>query len=136
MRQNKERGGGSKADEKEDKIVRRELAQVFTNGTIVDPSYLTSDEANHCVAIKVSLEPLSGDSDLFRDGIETDVRRRCTMRNAKRRRLAYASSTPRPASSICARSRTTPVELSSRRCSARSGPKSFSTPRQVRRLYI
>lgn len=33
-------------------IVRRELAQVFTNGTIVDGTYLTSDEANHCVAIK------------------------------------------------------------------------------------
>jgi len=38
----------------QDKIVRRELAQVFTNGTIVDPTYLTTDEANHCVAIKVS----------------------------------------------------------------------------------
>jgi DNA mismatch repair protein MSH6 len=37
---------------KEDKIVRRELAQVFTNGTIVDSTYLTTDEANHCVAIK------------------------------------------------------------------------------------
>ena len=35
------------------KIVHRELAQVFTNGTIVDGTYLTSDEANHCVAIKV-----------------------------------------------------------------------------------
>ena len=37
------------------KIVNRELKQVFTNGTIVDSSYLTSDEANHCVAIKVRL---------------------------------------------------------------------------------
>jgi DNA mismatch repair protein MSH6 len=37
----------------QDKIVRRELAQVFTNGTIVDSTYLTTDEANHCVAIKV-----------------------------------------------------------------------------------
>ncbi|KAL1412081.1 DNA mismatch repair protein msh6 [Vanrija albida] len=33
-------------------IVRRELAQVFTNGTIVDGTYLNSDEANHCVSIK------------------------------------------------------------------------------------
>ncbi|KAL7425166.1 DNA mismatch repair protein msh6 [Cryptotrichosporon argae] len=33
-------------------IVRRELQQVFTNGTIVDGTYLTTDEANHCVAIK------------------------------------------------------------------------------------
>ncbi|GMK58904.1 hypothetical protein CspeluHIS016_0603460 [Cutaneotrichosporon spelunceum] len=39
------KGGGKE-------IVRRELAQVFTNGTIVDGSYLTSDEANHCVSIK------------------------------------------------------------------------------------
>jgi DNA mismatch repair ATPase MutS len=36
-----------------EKIVRRELRQVFTNGTIVDGTYLASDEANHCVAIKV-----------------------------------------------------------------------------------
>ena len=37
-----------------DKIVRRELKQVFTNGTIVDGAYLTTDEANYCVPIKVS----------------------------------------------------------------------------------
>lgn len=36
-------------------IVRRELRNVFTNGTIVDGTFLTSDEANHCVAIKVSI---------------------------------------------------------------------------------
>lgn len=41
-------------DDKPDKIVRRELKQVFTNGTIVDGAYLTTDDANHCVAIKVS----------------------------------------------------------------------------------
>ena len=35
------------------KLVNRELAQVFTNGTIVDSTYLTTDDANHCVAIKV-----------------------------------------------------------------------------------
>ena len=37
-----------------DKIVRRELASVFTNGTVVDPAFLAGDEASHCVAIKVS----------------------------------------------------------------------------------
>ncbi|EJT46755.1 DNA mismatch repair-related protein [Trichosporon asahii var. asahii CBS 2479] len=42
------KGGGAK------EIVRRELAQVFTNGTIVDGTYLTTDEANHCVSIKES----------------------------------------------------------------------------------
>lgn len=41
-------------DDKPDKIVRRELKQVFTNGTIVDGNFLTTDESNHCVAIKVS----------------------------------------------------------------------------------
>jgi DNA mismatch repair protein MSH6 len=46
--------GGDDGGTKE-KIVRRELQQVFTNGTIVDGEYLTSDDANHCVAIKVSL---------------------------------------------------------------------------------
>jgi DNA mismatch repair ATPase MutS len=40
-------------DARESKIVKRELRQIFTNGTIVDPEYLQSDEANHCVAIKV-----------------------------------------------------------------------------------
>ena len=37
----------------EDKIVNRELKQVFTNGTIVDGDYLTTDDANHCVSVKV-----------------------------------------------------------------------------------
>ncbi|WVR03374.1 hypothetical protein IAU60_000365 [Kwoniella sp. DSM 27419] len=41
-------------------IVRRELKQVFTNGTIVDGTYLSSDEANHCVAIKESVSDSSG----------------------------------------------------------------------------
>lgn len=36
----------------EDKIVRRELERVFTNGTIVDGAYLSTHEANHCVSIK------------------------------------------------------------------------------------
>jgi hypothetical protein len=38
-----------------DKIVRRELASVFTNGTVVDPAFLAGDEASHCVAIKASV---------------------------------------------------------------------------------
>ncbi|WWC57859.1 uncharacterized protein I303_100394 [Kwoniella dejecticola CBS 10117] len=33
-------------------IVNRELRHVFTNGTIVNGTFLSSDEANHCVAIK------------------------------------------------------------------------------------
>ncbi|XAO26442.1 hypothetical protein I312_105279 [Cryptococcus bacillisporus CA1280] len=35
-------------------IVRRELARVFTNGTIVDGGYLNSDDPNHLVSIKES----------------------------------------------------------------------------------
>ncbi|WVQ80465.1 hypothetical protein IAT38_002570 [Cryptococcus sp. DSM 104549] len=41
-------GGGGR------EIVRRELARVFTNGTIVDGSYLNSDDPNHLVSIKES----------------------------------------------------------------------------------
>lgn len=37
----------------EDKIVRRELASVLTNGTVVDEAFLSTDEASHCLAIKV-----------------------------------------------------------------------------------
>ncbi|WWC67072.1 uncharacterized protein I206_100979 [Kwoniella pini CBS 10737] len=44
------RNKGKKSDEP--KIVNRELRHVFTNGTIVNGTYLSSDEANHCVAIK------------------------------------------------------------------------------------
>ncbi len=61
MRNKKAIAGKSKALSKEAqpaKIVHRELAQVFTNGTIVDPIYLTTDEANYCVAIKVRFIPL------------------------------------------------------------------------------
>ncbi|WWD22313.1 hypothetical protein CI109_106804 [Kwoniella shandongensis] len=47
------KGGGKE-------IVRRELAQVFTNGTIVDGTYLNSDEANHCVSIKESVSDEDG----------------------------------------------------------------------------
>lgn len=51
-------GGGAKKKDPSDKIVRRELQQVFTNGTIVDPGYLQSHEANYCVSIKVCfIEP-------------------------------------------------------------------------------
>lgn len=41
-----------KSGTNEDKIVRRELERVFTNGTIVDGAYLSTHEANHCVSIK------------------------------------------------------------------------------------
>ncbi len=55
---------GSKA--KGPGIVDRQLAQVFTNGTIVDGTYLTTDEANHCVSIKVGRSRSSDNSPLSR----------------------------------------------------------------------
>lgn len=36
----------------EDKIVRRELNKVFTNGTLVDPELITDEQAGHCVCIR------------------------------------------------------------------------------------
>ncbi|EPS94078.1 hypothetical protein FOMPIDRAFT_1170017 [Fomitopsis schrenkii] len=51
------KGGKAKskptAEEKgKDKIVRRELNKVYTNGTLVDAELLTDDQAGHCVSIR------------------------------------------------------------------------------------
>ncbi|KAF8348581.1 muts domain V-domain-containing protein [Amanita rubescens] len=43
--------GKAKADDGKEKIVRRELKKVYTNGTLVDAQLLTDDEAGHCIAI-------------------------------------------------------------------------------------
>lgn len=48
----RQKDAGKKTGGNEDKIVRRELERVFTNGTIVDGAYLSTHEANHCVSIK------------------------------------------------------------------------------------
>ena len=47
------KANAGKAKNKADSIVRRELATVLTNGTVVDEAFLSGDEACHCVAIKV-----------------------------------------------------------------------------------
>ncbi|KXN86517.1 DNA mismatch repair protein msh6 [Leucoagaricus sp. SymC.cos] len=47
---NKSKGKAS-TDKAKDKIVRRELNKVYTNGTLVDPEMLVDEEAGHCVAI-------------------------------------------------------------------------------------
>ncbi|WVW81522.1 hypothetical protein I302_103516 [Kwoniella bestiolae CBS 10118] len=52
--------GNGRKDSNEPKIVNRELRQVFTNGTIVDGAYLSSDDANHCVSIKEFVSDLDG----------------------------------------------------------------------------
>ena len=39
-------------DKAKDKIVRRELNKVYTNGTLVDEELLTDEQAGHCVSIR------------------------------------------------------------------------------------
>ncbi|KAG6810732.1 hypothetical protein H0H92_010562 [Tricholoma furcatifolium] len=43
--------GKVSADKGKDKIVRRELNKVYTNGTLVDAELLTDEQAGHCVSI-------------------------------------------------------------------------------------
>ncbi|KAJ3932313.1 MAG: muts domain V-domain-containing protein [Lentinula lateritia] len=45
------KSGKIKGGEKE-KIVRRELNKVYTNGTLVDGEMITDDEAGHCISIR------------------------------------------------------------------------------------
>ena len=42
----------SAEDKAKDKIVRRELNKVYTNGTLVDEELLTDEQAGHCVSIR------------------------------------------------------------------------------------
>lgn len=42
----------SAEDKGKDKIVRRELNKVYTNGTLVDEALLTDEQAGHCVSIR------------------------------------------------------------------------------------
>ncbi|KAJ9117461.1 hypothetical protein QFC22_004311 [Naganishia vaughanmartiniae] len=46
------KAAAGKPKNKADSIVRRELATVLTNGTVVDEAFLSGDEACHCIAIK------------------------------------------------------------------------------------
>ncbi|KAG5646336.1 hypothetical protein DXG03_003659 [Asterophora parasitica] len=43
--------GKVSADKGKDKIVRRELNKVYTNGTLVDADLLTDEQAGHCISI-------------------------------------------------------------------------------------
>jgi DNA mismatch repair protein MSH6 len=47
------KAAAGKPKNKADSIVRRELATVLTNGTVVDEAFLSGDEACHCIALKV-----------------------------------------------------------------------------------
>ncbi|KAJ7273346.1 muts domain V-domain-containing protein [Mycena rebaudengoi] len=50
MKADKSKGKVS-ADKNKDKIVRRELNKVYTNGTLIDPEMLSDDQAGHFIAI-------------------------------------------------------------------------------------
>ncbi|KAI3597469.1 dna mismatch repair protein msh6 [Moniliophthora roreri] len=43
---------GKPAGGEKEKIVRRELNKVYTNGTLVDGEMITDDEAGHCISIR------------------------------------------------------------------------------------
>ncbi|KAJ7074366.1 muts domain V-domain-containing protein [Mycena amicta] len=43
--------GKASADKGKDKIVRRELNKVYTNGTLIDPEMLSDDQAGHFISI-------------------------------------------------------------------------------------
>ncbi|KAG9309590.1 DNA mismatch repair protein Msh6 [Chiua virens] len=51
MRMAKSKGKPSD-DKGKDKIVRRELNKVYTNGTLVDEELLTDEQAGHCISIR------------------------------------------------------------------------------------
>ncbi|KAG7445110.1 DNA mismatch repair protein Msh6, partial [Guyanagaster necrorhizus] len=55
--------GKPKGGEKE-KIVRRELNKVYTNGTLVDAAMLTDDHAGHCISIR-EVESDGGSNNTF-----------------------------------------------------------------------
>ncbi|KAF7338601.1 DNA mismatch repair protein [Mycena venus] len=48
--------GKVSADKNKEKIVRRELAKVYTNGTLLDPEMLTDDQAGHFISISETFE--------------------------------------------------------------------------------
>ncbi|KAI0266519.1 muts domain V-domain-containing protein [Gloeopeniophorella convolvens] len=48
---NKSKGKGG-GDKQKEKIVRRELNKVYTNGTLVDDDLLTDEQAGHCLSIR------------------------------------------------------------------------------------
>ena len=58
----------SAIDKGSDKIVRRELNKVYTNGTLVDEALLTDEQAGHCVSIREDPEE-TGKDDKKRFGV-------------------------------------------------------------------
>ncbi|KAI6019884.1 muts domain V-domain-containing protein [Pisolithus orientalis] len=55
------RSKGSQVEDKgKEKIVRRELNKVYTNGTLVDEELLTDEHAGHCISIREDSSGLQG----------------------------------------------------------------------------
>lgn len=52
-------------DKGKDKIVRRELNKVYTNGTLVDAELLTDEQARHCVSIREEDQEDGSDKQCF-----------------------------------------------------------------------
>ncbi|KAF8556832.1 DNA mismatch repair protein Msh6 [Imleria badia] len=49
-------------DKGKEKIVRRELNKVYTNGTLVDEELLTDEQAGHCISVREDLNAKKGGS--------------------------------------------------------------------------
>ncbi|KIJ62178.1 hypothetical protein HYDPIDRAFT_158442 [Hydnomerulius pinastri MD-312] len=62
MRVAKSKGskGNASEDKGRDKIVRRELKKVYTNGTLVDEELLTDEQAGHCISIREDVSDKQG----------------------------------------------------------------------------
>ncbi|TIB87108.1 DNA mismatch repair protein Msh6 [Wallemia mellicola] len=65
QRADKKPAGGAKAGKSDDKLVRRELRSVLTNGTLVDPKMLADEAASHCVSIKETSSSINGNKPTF-----------------------------------------------------------------------
>ncbi|KAG0706949.1 hypothetical protein DFH29DRAFT_899290 [Suillus ampliporus] len=60
MRLAKDKGKKGAGGKDKEKIVRRELNKVYTNGTLVDEDLLTDEQAGHCISLRESAEGKDG----------------------------------------------------------------------------
>ncbi|KAG1753520.1 uncharacterized protein EDB91DRAFT_1098327 [Suillus paluster] len=60
MRLAKDKGTKGAGGKDKEKIVRRELNKVYTNGTLVDEDLLTDEQAGHCISLRESAEGKDG----------------------------------------------------------------------------
>ncbi|KAG2059752.1 DNA mismatch repair protein Msh6 [Suillus hirtellus] len=60
MRLAKDKGKKGAGGKDKEKIVRRELNKVYTNGTLVDEDLLTDEQAGHCISLRESADGKDG----------------------------------------------------------------------------